>query len=121
MAKSTKKNGSAKLLPPGAIPSQIVMDVIPDVPTYYISHAEISMTQHDIGMSVGRLPPKLAPEAVETLKKTQVLHIEPMLQLLFAPTFLPGLIRALTIQRQQYENMFGPIHDPNPTKKEETK
>jgi hypothetical protein len=79
----------------------------PETPTYYVNHAEIGFTPHEFTVMVARIPPKLAPEAIEVVTKQGTLTLDAELQLVIPPTLVPGLIRALTISKEQYEKVTG--------------
>ncbi len=81
----------------------------PDTPTYYINMAEIHHTAHEFGMAVVRTPGKMPKERLEALKTAGQLVVPADVLLLFPPTMLPGLIEALTLQRDKFESRFGPI------------
>ena len=89
---------------------RVFLEVSPNAPVYYVSHAEVSHTQHDIGLAFGLMPTRLSPADRETAMTTGELHIETMVQILIPPTLLPGLINALSIQKEKYEEMFGKIN-----------
>lgn len=82
----------------------------PDTPTYYINFAEVHHSQHEFGMAVVRTPGKMPRAQIEALKESGQLVVSADVLLLFPPTMLPGLIDALTQQRQKFEAKFGPIN-----------
>lgn len=110
---ATKKSKKVQE-PKPIVGASVSVETIPDLATYYVNHIEVGMTRHDIAMTVARLPAKLPPETLKVLQETMVLHVEPILQLIIPPTLLPGLIRAPTVQREQFEGIFGPIADEPP-------
>jgi hypothetical protein len=83
-----------------------------DTPTYYVNHAEFAGGTYDISMIVARLPSRPTPEQIEAAKVSQAIHVEAELQLVFPPSLLPALIRALTSQKEAYEKNIHPIFDP---------
>ena len=82
----------------------------PETPTYYFNHAEITYLPHDFSLLFARLPAKLTPDRLEEAQGG-TLTLECELQVLLAPTMIPRLIEALTIQRRRYEEQWGPIAD----------
>ena len=86
------------------------VQISPDTPTYYFNHAEIAHLPHDFALLFARLPSKLTPDRLGEIK-AGTLMLECELQVLLAPTMIPKLIEALTIQRRRYEEQWGPIPD----------
>ncbi len=111
MAKSPKKSAEPSTPHYLALrPSIVLTD---DTPVYYINHAEFAGSIYDIGMIVARMPTKPTPERLAIATETGVLEVEAELQLIFPPSLVPGLIRALTKQKETYEKQFGLINDPD--------
>ena|SRR5438477_9521097 len=104
---SKHANGSKS--PPVA--GEIVVEVRPDTPTYYVNHAEVTNTPHDFAITFAQLPVKLSPDAVVTAKETNKIFVEPVVITVLPATLVPGLIKALTVRREMHEKMFGPIRD----------
>src|SRR3989338_3017784 len=70
---------------------------------YYVNHAEVSHIQQEFGLLVARLPTKLTLEQQKAVKQSGTLTVEAVVQLLFSPTIVPGLINALQTQMGLYE------------------
>ena len=85
-------------------------------PAYYINHAEVSSNPYEICITVARLPSKLTPERLAGAQDSGHLEVDAELQILFAPSLLIGLIRALSAQKEAYEAEFGPLIDPGVSK-----
>lgn len=102
----TKTKASA-----AALEVKIVVDTSSETPTYYVNHAEVSHTQHDFTMAVLQLPSKLSPVARQIGLETGEVHLNTILQLTFPPTLLPGLVKALNVQRKKYEDKFDKIRE----------
>jgi hypothetical protein len=83
-----------------------------DVASYYVNFAEISQSMHDFSMYVARVPSRLSREELATVQESGELVVDPVLALTFPPTMLPGLIKALTVQKDLFEKTYGPIRDP---------
>jgi len=94
-------------------PVKVVMAIGSDVPSYYINHAEISNSPHEFTMTVGKISTRFSPAQKQAVIDTGEVPVEPILQLIIPPTFLPALIGALEKQRGTYESAFGPIREPD--------
>jgi hypothetical protein len=75
-------------------------------PSYYVNFAEVSIGAHEFAISFVRVPTKFNSALVEEAK-TGPLKLEPAVQVIFAPSLMPGLIRALTSVKEQYEKQRG--------------
>ena len=84
-------------------------DPKPDTPSYYINYAAVAHSEFDFLVSVLRVPVQLTPEQTELVKKGSALPVEPILQLIIPPRLVDGLIRALSMQKEEYELEHGPI------------
>jgi hypothetical protein len=94
--------------------AKIFVEPSDDTPSFYVNFAEASFAAHEMALSFLRIPTKLSPAKVEEAKGG-VLRYEPVAQVIFAPTLLPGLIRALTTIKDGYEKTFGPVREPGGT------
>jgi hypothetical protein len=84
-------------------------DLKPDTPFYYINYASVSHSEYDFSISVLRTPAQLTPEQTELANKGDAVPVEPILQLIVPPRLIDGLIKALNIQKEKYEEEYGPI------------
>ena len=84
-------------------------DPKPDTPSYYVNHASVSHSEYDFIMSVLRVPEQLTLDQAELAKAGQPIPVEPILQIIFPPRLIDGLIKALIIQKDNYEQENGPI------------
>jgi len=91
---------------------RIVLNEVADVPSYYVNYAEVSQGMHDFSIHVARMPSRFSPDVAAAAAKEGVLRIDPMLQLVVPPTIIPGLIKALELQKAMYEKQHGEIVDP---------
>jgi hypothetical protein len=105
--RSGKKNKSKPLH--DRISINILPDPKPDTPSYYINYAAVAHTEYDFLLSVLRAPAQLTPEQTELAKKGNPLLVEPTLQLIIPPRLIDGIIKALNIQKDKYEQTYGPI------------
>ena len=62
-------------------------------------------------MTVLRIPSQLTAEQTELARAEKPVPVEPLLQLVLPPRLIGGLIRALTVQKQKYEETFGQIRE----------
>lgn len=83
------------------------LEPLENTSVYYVNYIEIANSPQDFSIICGRLPGKLSHDKMEQAKKLGALVIEPEVQLIIPTTLVPGLIRALTIQKEKYEKMFG--------------
>ena len=93
------------------VTGEVVVEVRPDTPTYYVNHAEVTNSPHDFAITFAQLPIKLTPEAVNIAKETHKISLEPVVTTVVPATLVPGLIKALMTRRELYEKTFGPIRD----------
>ena len=80
-----------------------------DASPLYINFAEVSHSRHEFMMHCLQVPTKLTPTMREVILSSGELRLSPILTLLMPPTLLPGLIKALTLQMEKYEQQCGPI------------
>ncbi len=59
------------------------------------------------------MPAKLSPDAIKEAQETGTVHFSPLLYLTVPPTLVPGIIEALTLQKEAYEKIFGTINVPH--------
>ena len=105
--RASKKAESEPL--PNRLSVKIQPDPKPDTPSYYVNYAAVAHTEYDFLVSVLRIPVQLTPEQTELAKKGNPVPIEPILQLIVPPRLVDGLITALSIQKEKYEQEHGPI------------
>ena len=94
---------------PDRLSITIQPDPKPDTPSYYVNYAAVSYTEYDFMVTVLRFPLQLTPEQTELAKKGGAVPVEPILQLIVPPKLVDGLITALSIQKEKYEQEHGPI------------
>lgn len=109
MAEKKPSNKTKKAPLSHGISIKIVPDPKPDTPSYYINYAAVAHSQYEFLLSVLRIPDKLSPEQTQLAKKGGAVPIEPILQLIIPPRLIDGLIKALNIQKEKYEQENGPI------------
>jgi hypothetical protein len=81
---------------------------------FYVNNAEVGHTPHDFTLACAKLRSKLSPSEFAAATESGQLTVEALVQITFPPTLMPGLLKALTTQRDLYEKRFGPIKDPEP-------
>jgi hypothetical protein len=103
----------AKKAGKSAAPSMARINVVidPGTPNFYINHADVGHSPYEFWITLSRLPAKLAPDQIESLKGGGPLNLEAMAQLLIPVSLMPSLISALEKQREVYEAKFGPIKE----------
>jgi len=109
MAEKRKRKKAMSKPLPGRISVNIQPDPKPDTPSYYVNYAAVSHSDYDFIVSVLRVPAPLTPEQTALAKKGRAVLIEPILQLIVPPRLVDGLITALNVQKEKYEQEHGPI------------
>ena len=107
MPRQSKAESTAGAKKADGLSVRIVIDVRDDTPHYYINHAEINSTQHEFTLSAGRIPAKFSPDQLQRAKETATIIIPADIQILIPPSLIPGLIRALSTQKDLYERTHG--------------
>src|SRR5689334_21699050 len=107
--KISRREGNGKSAT--GLPVKIVVEITKNTPSFYVNYAEVNFAAHELALSLVRVPTKLSGTKAEE-SKTGILKCESLAQILFAPTLLPGLIRALNTTKEQYEKTMGPITEP---------
>jgi len=87
--------------------TSIRLEPIENAPVYYVNYVEIGNSPQDFSLLCARLPAKLTPAKIEEVKKERALIVEPDVQVVIPTALVPGLIRALTAQKESYEEMYG--------------
>jgi len=104
-----RKMSTKQAIPPArgkpgdVLPVRIVVDPTEETPVYYANHAEVSLSPHEISVSFVRVPSKLSSSRTKDAQVSGSLTFEPTVQVVIPPTLLPGLIKAMTITKDQYE------------------
>jgi hypothetical protein len=78
-----------------------------DIATYYANHFEVGQTSHEFFILSGRIPGKISRAREQEIAESGVMVVEPEIQLLVAPTLMPGLIKALTTQLEKWHATHG--------------
>ena len=81
-----------------------------DADAMYSNYMEVSHSKYEFMLSVARVPTKLNASASAFAKEHGELVLEPQVQILFPPQLIAGLIKALEVQRDEYETHFGKIN-----------
>jgi len=109
MARQARKKRVSAPEEPTAV--SISFENVEDAPLFYVNYVEVSHSRHDFVAFCTQAPTKLSPEEREEVLRTKLLRQEPLVRLVLPPTIIPGLIRALQIQREKYEDSFGKINE----------
>ena len=107
MARRKRRNGRTTPAPATSVKARISLTVGPDTPVFYVNFAEVTFTAHEFSVLAARTPAKLAPEVVAGVQKGETLTFGADIQLVIPPTLLPGLINALSLTKDQYEQSTG--------------
>ena len=102
--KSVKKN----------LPERVQVKVAVDATegeSLYVNHAEIMHGRHEIIVIWAQVLSKISQAQLEVVQSTGELRVQPSVQLIFPPTLLPPLIRALIAEKENYEKEHGKIVD----------
>jgi hypothetical protein len=108
-----------KAAPPASeqLELRIVVDPNDAAPVHYVNYVEVANTTSDFSLLCVRLPAKLSDERRREFLASKELHLEPDVVLTFPTSMVPGLIRALTIQKENFETALGaPIQEPGGSK-----
>lgn len=97
-------NGNKPTSPEPIKGSLIITD---DTMAYYINFAEVGCSPNEFSIAAARIPTTLTPDKFEAAKKAGSLVFNADVQLIIPPTVIPGLIRALTMQKDNYEKVIG--------------
>lgn len=82
------------------------VELTEETPVYYINYAEIAHTPYDFSLIGGMLPGRPSTEDIDEARKTGKLIIESNIVIVFPAGMISGLIRALTVQKEQYEKQL---------------
>lgn len=110
--------------PPGAVANvRVIVDAPDGSEPYYVNHIEVGATKFDFSLLCARIPTKPSAESFAQAAASGELHIPATVQVVIPASLVGGLVRALTIQKEQYEKINGPIPDlganaPKPPKAE---
>ena len=89
-----------------------VQIIHPETPSAtYTNYIEVSHTEYEFALSCAKLPAKLRPQQLLDAQAGEPLLLEPLVQIEVPALLIKGLIRAMTLQVQQYEDRYGPITD----------
>lgn len=92
---------------PKQVTLTITLAVNDETATYYLNTAEVVQSYFEFSLLFGKVPAKFAPGQLEALGPAGGLELPATLQVLVPPLLIPGLIRALTTERQKYEEIHG--------------
>jgi hypothetical protein len=101
-----RKKATAVAAPDGAA-IRVSIEPGDGTATFYINHAEIGSTLHDFTLLCAKIPAKLPHSEFSAAQATGALTLEAQVQIVFPPSFIVGLIRALTTQKEAFEKQHG--------------
>lgn len=76
-----------------------------DTPTYYANHFEVGQTPHEFFILAGRIPGKISSARRMDIDPDGTMNVDPEVQILLAPSLVPGLIKALTSQLEKWKTL----------------
>ncbi|PZO50454.1 MAG: hypothetical protein DCF16_12950 [Alphaproteobacteria bacterium] len=98
--------------PPNTLAVRPALDISDATFVTYMNYAEVVQSMNEFTIVCGRLPTKLsATQRDEIVEAGGALRVEASVQLLLPATVIPGLIRALSAQKDAYETEYGPIYE----------
>lgn len=117
MAKKTaggrRAAGPAQPKPQVAAPTQVQAQIVigepGDIPNYYSNFIEVGHNQHEFVLNFVRTPTSLSPSKMQEIAQTGKIVVEPILQVTLPPTLIPGLLKALQLQKEKFNKAFGQI------------
>jgi hypothetical protein len=110
MAKRNKKA-------PAPADIRIVVDPDDSAPAFYVNYMEVANTANDFTLFGARLPAKVSEETKARIVTSNEFHVDADVLITFPVSLVPGLIRALTTQKEHYEKMTGAaIQEPGVAK-----
>ena len=106
--KTTPSSPSSPPSPPVQnIQIRPVIEATDNTPVFYANYLEVSISPNEFALSAVRIPTKPTQATLDSGE----IRMEPSVQIIIPPMVIPGLIRALSTQRDNYESQFGPIND----------
>jgi hypothetical protein len=112
----SKNKGDSSPPPEANQPSlqQPVFSIISDenTSTFYINCAEVASNAYEFAILATRMPTKPPQEHIDEIKAGRKIEISADVQIIFASTLMPDIIKALLIQKDFYEKMLGEIKTP---------
>jgi hypothetical protein len=86
---------------------RIAVDVPEGTPTFYANYVEVAHSKWDFAFIASRLPAKTSAAQVADMQATGTLNIPAEVVINLPSTLIAGLIRALTAQKEKFENETG--------------
>jgi len=92
-------------------PIPVKFQLLPSESTssFYCNYVEVAHSPYEFSLSFAKILTKLRPEQISTAKAGQPLVVDSMVQVEVPTNLVPGLIKALNIERKKYEKRFGKI------------
>jgi hypothetical protein len=106
-AKSKKAAKKQSLPEPTSIGVRAAVEVPEGTPSFYSNFIEVSNSPWDFSLIFAKLPAKPNASSLEEMKASGKLQLTAEITINFPPTLMAGLIRALTAQKELYEQMTG--------------
>jgi hypothetical protein len=87
--------------------STIRLEPLENASVYYVNYIEVAHSTQDFSLICARIPSKFTYDEIKEANNVGALVVEPEVQVIVPTTLIPGLIRALTTQKENYEKAFG--------------
>jgi hypothetical protein len=113
MAKKPKRAANPPQATPATTIARASLVTTDGTATFYVNNVEIGHSAYDFSVTCAKLPVKFPPAEMARIAETGEAVLEAVVQILLPTSLIPGLIKALTIQKEMYERQFGEIRDPS--------
>jgi transposase-like protein len=97
--------------PFAALAVQVILDSNEDTSTVYANHAEISHNMNEFCVSFARVPTRISQDTISHIREHGKISVPTLIQVVLPPTIVPGLIKALSSQKDLYESTFAKIYE----------
>lgn len=104
---AAKSNGKTAAEEPAPRQARINIDVAEGTPAFYANYIEIGHTKWDFTLIASRVPAKPSTAKIVEMQSNGIFTIPADATINFPPNLMPGLIRALTIQKEAFEKATG--------------
>jgi hypothetical protein len=101
MARKRTATGNGKSA--DSLPVAVAIDVPEGTPSYYSNWIEVSNTKWDFCLTAALMPSRHNKAKIAEMQANRALTLTAEVQLIIPTTLLPGLIRALTMQKERFE------------------
>jgi len=78
---------------------------------FYVNNVEVGHTAYDFSLTCAKIPAKFSQMELDRIRATSQVELEAVVQIVVPVSLVPGLIRALTVQKEVFEQAYGQIYD----------